>query len=333
MDTDAYSAFHANKWKRLDELAARRALSGEEIDELGTLYHSTSRDLSVIRTSAPDPSLVSRLSITVARARARLTETENFSLPGIAKFFTITLPLAFYRVRWHTVGAMVLFIAIGIAYGWAFYQSPAMQSAVGTPSQLKQYAEEAFVAYYTNYPAPDFAAQVWSNNAWIAAIMVGSGISGALPAYILYNNAVAVGQAGAVLALHDHLDVFFYSILPHGLLELTAIFIAAGAGFRLFWAWVSPGHRSRTRALAEDGRTLAIVAIGLVFVLGVSGIIEGFVTGSELPTAAKIAIGAIALAGYWLYTLIVGGRAARLGLDGDLSQDDAGYRQLEGTLR
>lgn len=333
MDTDAYSAYRGAKWNRLDELAGRRSLTGEEIDELAQLYHATSRDLSLIRTAAPDPSVISRLSISVARARARLTGSENFSLAGIAKFFIVTLPLAFYRVRYQTLAAGLLFVLVAVAYGYAFYHSPAMQAQVGTPSQLRQYAEEAFVAYYTNYPAPDFAAQVWTNNAWIAALVVGSGITGVLPAYVMYANATGVGQAGAVMAMHDHLDVFFYSILPHGLLELTAIFIAAGAAFKLFWAWVSPGNRTRATALAEDGRTLAIVAAGLVIVLGVSGLVEGFVTGSELPTPVKIAIGALALAAYWAYTLYFGARARRLGFDGDLADDDAGYRQLEGALR
>src|SRR5699024_11669474 len=61
-----------------------------------------------------------------------------------------------------------------------------------------------------------------------------------------------------------HLDVFFGLILPHGLMELTAIFIAAAAGLKLFWAWVSPGPRTRSRALAEEGRALFTVALGLV---------------------------------------------------------------------
>ena len=71
------------------------------------------------------------------------------------------------------------------------------------------------------------------------------------------------------------------------------------------------------------------MAVGLVFVLGVSGVIEGFVTGSHLPAAAKIAIGAAALAGHWIYTIVLGRRAVRLGHGGDLADDDAGYRQLE----
>ena len=111
----------------------------------------------------------------------------------------------------------------------------------------------------------------------------------------------------------DRGDVFFSYILPHGLMELTAIFIAAAAGLRIFWSWVSPGPHTRLDSLAREGRSLITVAVGLVLVLFVSGLVEGFVTPSPLPVWAKISIGALVLAGYWAYTLILGGRAVRGG--------------------
>lgn len=86
-----------------------------------------------------------------------------------------------------------------------------------------------------------------------------------------------------------------------------------------------PGRRTRSRALAEEGRSLVIVAVGLVLVLAVSGLVEGFVTPSALPTAAKIAIGAAVLAGYWTYTLVLGRRAVVAGETGDLREDVAGH--------
>jgi hypothetical protein len=57
----------------------------------------------------------------------------------------------------------------------------------------------------------------------------------------------------------------------------------------------------------------------------VSGLIEGFVTGSRLPWAAKIAIGLTSLAAFWVYVLLLGRRAARAGQTGDLELDRAGY--------
>ena len=56
-------------------------------------------------------------------------------------------------------------------------------------------------------------------------------------------------------------DVFFGLILPHGMLEMTCLFVSCGIGLKLFWTWVAPGHRTRTRALAEEGRTAISLAL------------------------------------------------------------------------
>ncbi len=94
------------------------------------------------------------------------------------------------------------------------------------------------------------------------------------------------------MAYHGRTALFFGLILPHGLLELTAIFVAGAVGLRIFWSWVSPGPLPRLQSLAHEARTAVGIALGLVVVLFVSGVIEGFVTPSGLPTWARIAIGA-----------------------------------------
>ena len=102
---------------------------------------------------------------------------------------------------------------------------------------------------------------------------------------------------GSIMIRHDRGSLFFGLILPHGLLELTAVFVAAGVGLRLFWSWVAPGDRSRAQNLAAEGRAAGGVAMGLAVVLLVSGIIEAFVTPSGLPTWGRIAIGVAAEVG------------------------------------
>jgi uncharacterized membrane protein SpoIIM required for sporulation len=137
-----------------------------------------------------------------------------------------------------------------------------------------------------------------------------------------------IGVSAGVLFHLGRGDVFFAYILPHGMLELTAIFVGAAAGLRIFWAWIAPGGRTRAQALAEDGRALFTVAIGLVFVLLVSGVIEGFVTPQPWPWPLKFGIGALALAAFVFYIVFVGGRAHRAGHTGDLEAFDAGATRL-----
>ncbi|MBE0009034.1 MULTISPECIES: stage II sporulation protein M [unclassified Arthrobacter] len=324
MDVDAFVEVNRPDWERLDELVRRRKLSGAEADELLVLYQRTSTHLSMIRSIAPESALSGALSMRLSRARTRFTGARSNFMEDVAGFFVVSLPAAFYRVRWLTVVVGVLFIAVAWMYGAWVAGTPGVIAAMGGDEVAEQYVQEDFVNYYSENPAASFAGLVWTNNAWIALQAVAFGVTGVWAPWILYQNAQAVGMAGGTMAAYGELDTFFIYILPHGFMELTAIFIAAAAGLRLFWAWVSPGARSRANALAEEGRSLITVALGLVLVLFISGLVEGFVTPSPLPAWLRISIGFLVFASYWVYTLVLGRRAVNAGYTGDLSSIDRG---------
>jgi uncharacterized membrane protein SpoIIM required for sporulation len=108
-------------------------------------------------------------------------------------------------------------------------------------------------------------------------------------------------------------------LLPHGLLELTAVLLAAAVGMRLGWSVIAPGHRPRGQVLAEQGRAVVAVAVGLVAVLLVSGLIEALVTPSPLPTFLRVGIGIAAEAAFLAYIVHFGRRAAHAGDTGDIA--------------
>lgn len=326
MDLDAFSAVHGATWARLDELArARRRLTGAESDELVRLYQQVATHLSTVRSVAPDPAVVSLLSDLLGRARAAIAGAREPSWSDAKAFLVLSLPAALYRIRWWTIGVLLATVALAVVAGYNASQNPdVLATYMGPEGTQRQYAEVAFENYYSEHPHVSFAAGVWTNNAWVAALCVVFGITGIGTVIVLVQNAIGVGLAGATMAKFGYLDLFFQLILPHGLLELTAIFVAGAAALKIFWTMVDPGGRPRGRALAEEGRALFTVVIGLALVLGVSGLIEGFVTPSSLPWPVKIAIGALALAGFWVYVLVVGRRAVRAGETGDLDDRDRG---------
>lgn len=322
MDLDAFSETHAPEWDRLAELTRRRVLDGAEADELARLYQLTATHLSMVRSAAPDPALISKLSTLVSRARARIAGAHEPAWSDVKRFALVSAPAALYRIRWWTHAVTAACVIIGVVAGITAVNDPSVLAILGTPSERAHYVEEQFAAYYD--PGLGFAGRVWTNNAWIAAQCVAFGVSGLWPAYVLFANAVQVGATGGMMAEAGRLDIFFSLILPHGLLELTAVFVAGAAGLRLFWTLVSPGRRPRSLALAQEGRALFTVAVSLVVVLGVSGVIEGFVTGSGLYWWLKILIGALALAAFWTYVTVFGRRAVAGGETGDLTEDHAG---------
>jgi uncharacterized membrane protein SpoIIM required for sporulation len=328
MDLDALASARHDDWERLDVLSRSAGLDGHGADELIERYQHAASDLSLVQTTAGSTALGDRLSVSLAKARLRFTGTPENPLRQFTRFALVSLPAALYRLRWITLAVALVTFVVAALYAWWVSGDPRVLAHLGTEEELQQLADEGFAAYYSENPAASFAGSVWTNNAWIAAQCIAFGILGVWVPYVILQNAQNLGLTAAIMFAYDEADTFFLYITPHGLLELTCVFVAAAAGLRIFWAWVAPGPRTRGVALAEDARSLFTVAIGLVFFLFVSGLIEGFVTPAPWPWPVKIGIGVLALGGFLAYMLVPGGRAWRAGETGDLVEFDAGASRI-----
>ncbi len=321
-----YVAAHSGEWNRLEQLLDRasrpRRLSGTEIDELVDLYQRTATHLSVVQSIGPDPALLGRLSTLTARARGVIAGGRRAGLADVARFLKADFPAICYRTRWWWIGATVFFLVVAVPMGVFVATNPQAQLAVAAPDAVRQLVETDFESYYSSNPAQDFAARVFTNNAYVAAQSIVFGVLLGLPVlFVLFQNALNVGIAGGLLAANGRTGLFFGLILPHGLLELTAVFVACGLGLKLGWTVVDPGRRTRAQGLAEEGRALVAGALGLALVLFCSGLIEAFVTPSPLPTWARIGIGVLAEAAFLSWVFGPGRRAHRAGVTGDLADD------------
>jgi uncharacterized membrane protein SpoIIM required for sporulation len=199
---------------------------------------------------------------------------------------------------------------------------PQRLSKVIDSQDVQQLVNHDFSDYYSAHPAQSFAVQVWTNNALVAAMCMILGVTMIGTIYFLAENVVNLGVIGGAMLGAGKAGVFWGLILPHGLLELTAVFVSAGVGMQLGWAWIAPGPVPRSQALAHAGRAAVVASIGLVGVLFVSGVIEAFVTPSGLPTWARIGIGVLAEIAFLTYVVVLGRRGVRLGATGDLDTDE-----------
>jgi uncharacterized membrane protein SpoIIM required for sporulation len=326
MDLDAFVAEHAARWRRLEQLSRKRRLSPPEVDELVSLYQRTGTHLSVIRSRSPDPALVARLSRIVLTARGTITGGSAFSWRTVGRFFTATFPLAVLQAWrwWAGVGSAFL----GLSFLMMFYVAghPDVQSAFMSGQERDALVNHQFASYYSEHQPQNFALEVWTHNAYLTGQVLAAGILILPVIYLLAVNLFNLGLVGGVMIGAGRGDLFFGLILPHGLLELTAVFVGAGVGLRIGWAWIAPGPtRTRGRALAQTARSGMLVALGLVVVLGVSGLIEAFVTPSPLPPVARIALGVLAWLGFLAYVVVLGSRARQdrhsADLDAELSDD------------
>ncbi|ORW48703.1 hypothetical protein AWB90_10715 [Mycobacterium paraense] len=320
MDVDAFVLTHRATWDRLDQLVKRRrSLTGAEVDELVELYQRVSTHLSMLRSSSSDSLLIGRLSSLIARARSVVTGAHAPLSRTFARFWTVSFPVVAYRTwRWW-VGTAAAFFAVVVVIAIWVAVNPEVQSALGTPSDIDELVNHDVASYYSDHPAAAFALQVWVNNSWVSAQCIAMSVVLGLPIpIILFNNAANLGLIAGLMFQAGKGGILLGLLAPHGLLELTAVFLAGATGMRLGWSVISPGDRPRGQVLAEQGRGVVSVAVGLVAVLLVSGLIEALVTPSPLATFVRVGIGVIAEAAFLSYIVYFGRRAARAGETGDV---------------
>jgi uncharacterized membrane protein SpoIIM required for sporulation len=326
VDVDAFVLTHRGTWDRLDQLIKRRrSLTGAEIDELVELYQRVSTHLSILRSASTigsDSLMIGRLSSLIARARSAVTGAHAPLSSAFIRFWTVSFPVVAYRTwRWW-LGTTVAFFAVVLVIAFWVAGNPEVQSAVGTPTDIDQLVNHDVASYYSEHPAAAFALQIWVNNAWVSAQCIALSVVLGLPIpIVLFQNAANLGLIAGLMFQAGKGGILLGLLAPHGLLELTAVFLAGATGMRLGWSVISPGDRPRGQVLAEQGRGVVSVAVGLVGVLLVSGLIEALVTPSPLPTFVRVGIGIIAEVAFLSYIVYFGRRAAKAGETGDI--DDA----------
>lgn len=326
MDIDQFIERNEPGWTRLDSLTklARQGpakLSAVEIDEFMSLYQRTSGHLTRVQTSYRDDALAARLTWSVAEASSVLYGTSTNASRSFREFFTHTFPAAvYYNRKFVLASALLLFVPMFAMGAWLANSDAARDAAI-PPAAQEALIEEDFEAYYSSEASTTFASQVTVNNIRVSFLAFAAGMTFGLGTiYIMVSNGLNVGFALGAFASVGQQPKFWGLILPHGLLELTAVVIAGAAGLRLGWTLLVPGDRTRVAAMAEEGRRAAALVIGLVLAFLVAGLIEGFVSGSTLSTPVRVTIGAVVEILFLSYLFVRGRAADALGYTGSFGE-------------
>lgn len=326
MDLDRYIATNGPSWARLEQLSSRtrrsaRSLSPSELDELLALYQRASAHLSHARAQYADPALTRRLTSLVAAGNVAVYGTRSRSWRALTTFFSHSFPAAIWQSRRFVLVAAALTFLPAIAITLWVSNSDAALDAAAPAAVRETYVQQDFEQYYKSAPSAQFATEVTVNNIQVAFMAFAAGIVLCLgTAYILVFNGANVGLAAGMFAAAGAQPQFYGLILPHGLLELTAVVIAGAAGLRLGWAVIAPGDRSRSEAVTQEGKRAAVIVLGLVLAFVVAGTIEGFVTGSALPTAARVGIGVAVELAFVGYVVVRGREATAEGWNGEMGE-------------
>ena len=326
MDIDRFIARNQSGWARLAELTgrARRGvgrMAPGELEELVQLYQRTSAHLSYVRTYHGDAALTARLTRLVADANGVVYGRRARTLRAVGEFLSLTFPAAVWTGRRFVLVSALLTFVPAIAVGAWLAQSDRALEASAPDAVREAYVQEDFESYYSSEPAGQFATEVTVNNIQVSILAFAMGILLCLgTAYVLVLNGANLGFAAGLFVSAGEQPKFWGLILPHGLLELSAVVVAGAAGLRLGWVIIAPGDRRRREALAEEGRRSVVVVIGLVVAFVVAGTIEGFVTGSTLPTLVRVGVGVAVEVAFVGWIVTQGRQAEARGITGLLGE-------------
>src|SRR6185436_15321737 len=133
---------------------------------------------------------------------------------------------------------------------------------------------------------PAMATLIFTNNIRVAFLAFAGGVLAGLgTVYVLISNGLLLGGVLGAAQFYGVAPLLWGFVSPHGYLELTCIVIAGGAGLMLGDALLRPGLWRRRDALARAARRAVELVCGAAPVLVIAGLIEGFVSPSELPIA------------------------------------------------
>ncbi len=293
-----------DEYRALLELAGRRgldALPEREVSRFAALYREVAADLARARTYGGSPELVYSLERAVGAGHNLLYRPAPRSWRALRTWLTGGFP-ALARRRWRpiAIASALFYVPALIAYGLVRMDPPRANELM--PAVMLERAEEAEAkerrgegyVEVTTGEMPEMATGLIANNVQVTFTAFAGGIlAGAGTVLTLVFNGILLGGIAGLFANHGQALHLFTFVLPHGVVELTAICIAGGAGLWMGSAFLLPGRRTRREVLVERGREAVSLICGTAMLLVVAGFIEGFVSPSQLPREVKLGFAAL----------------------------------------
>ncbi|HEX3917714.1 MAG TPA: stage II sporulation protein M [Caulobacteraceae bacterium] len=307
-------------WRRLEGLLRRvesrsaSSLTDEELLAIPVLYRSTLSSLSVARATSLDHSLIEYLESLSTRAYFFVYGARASFGQRIGRFFVETWPMAVQDLWRETLASFAITVAAALVGYLLVANDPSWYGGLMSDSQGRDFTASTSDLRNVLYDSGGkdslavFAAYLFQHNAQIAIFAFALGFAFCIPTVLLLaQNGLSLG---ALFALYASRGLGFELggwIFIHGVTELFAIILGGAAGFRIGWRVVFPGDKSRMDAAAAAGRSAAPVVAGVVLMLVVAGMLEGFARQLIQIDLARYAI-ALATLVIWLGYFYTPGR-------------------------
>lgn len=304
------------RWARLAQLVtdARGRVSrlgASDVLELGSLYRAATSDLAIARRDFARDIVTERLNDLVAASHALVYSEAPAGGRRFRRFVVHEVPATVRALLPYTGVAFAVMMLPALLSYLAGVVAPEI-AATALPEDVKR--ELAARRPGSEIPLearPIAGPLIIVNNVRVAVVAFAGGLTGGvLTIFVLVLNGASLGATFAVLHGSEGAGALLEFVLAHGFLELSAIFLSAGAGLRIGWAMLHPGELTRRDSLRVAGEQAVRVVVLCVAALGVAGLIEAFVSPTFLPASTKLLVGVSTGLALWAYVLLAGRRAA-----------------------
>jgi len=285
-------------WQKLEALVAAggpgvKKLGHDELQELSLLYRQTAADLAAVRQDPSSVHFARYLNQLMARAHNIIYAGHRASPWAIVHFFARDYPRMFRRNVRYVALALGIFIIAGLTGAALTLQDPEYKLRWLSPQMLQKIERKEMWTDRIISVKPRASGAIMTNNMSVSFMCYASGITAGLGTlYMIFFNGLLIGVIGVTCALAGMSLGLWSFVAPHGALELPAIFIAGGAGFKIAHGLLFPGTLPRRDSLAVAGREATSLVLGIVPLLIIAGIIEAFVSPTGIPVMLKFAMSA-----------------------------------------
>jgi len=283
------------------------------------LYQMASADLALAQRDFPDEEVTLYLNRLVGQAHAAIYQVDSFTWRSLLRFYRETFPHLYRRLLPYTGVAALLFVLPALAVFLAVWQDP--ERIYGIMGQgIRPLVEQVEGGrMWTDIPLTlrsTASVGIFTNNIRVMVFTFAGGATGGLlTVYVMALNGVNLGALFGLLQAHAMSGRLAEFVVAHGVIELSVIFLVGGCGLYMGDALWRPGLQSRRVALVQRARTAAQVVLGCIPLLVVAGLVEGFVSPSDLPGPLKAGVGAVSglvLYRYWLGRWVLWGSLSAL---------------------
>lgn len=293
MKEEQFIKVNSDTWKELENFSVRinkkgiKALSSMEVKQFLHIFRKCSHHLAYARTHYPKSNIVIYLNSLLGKCQSYIYAVKKGSFRQFIKYIGYDFPEFLKENRIYILISFGFF-AFGLILSLMLVLINTDYANIFLPQSTVMGVKSGHTGGgQWNYPL--MSSTIMINNITVSLKAFVFGITlGLGTIYVLFYNGAVLGSLTALIYLYGKPLNYWSLILPHGVFELTAIFISGAAGLIIAKSILIPGEYTRKNSLIAGAKKSVSMILGVIVMLVIAGIIEGFFTPLNISPVSKL---------------------------------------------